>query len=114
MVREKDLLKTPARSGRKKTCKSAERERRAESEDNREKVLHVSNIAEELSNPARDLRRFDPSRRSQELFAALDYDKNGFITEAEFIKGCSSDEVFVKLLTDFSGDFIWGYVETYQ
>ena len=108
VVKEKEFLpKTPARTGKKKMSKPAEKTK-VEDENVKEKVL---NIAEELSNPARDFRRFDPSRRAQELFAALDYDKNGFITEYEFIKGCTSDEVFVKLLTEFSGDFIWGYVD---
>ena len=108
VVKEKEFLpKTPARGGKKKICKPSEKAK-VENEDVKEKVL---NIAEELSNPARDFRRFDPGRRAQELFAALDYDKNGFITENEFIKGCTSDEVFVKLLTEFSGDFIWGYVD---
>ena len=103
--------RTPARLGaKKKISKSADLEK-GESGDHKENILHASTIAQELSNPARDLRKFDPNKRAHELFAALDSDNNGFITENEFIKGCTSDETFVKLLTEFSGDFIWGYAD---
>ena len=110
VVKEKNVFKTPARSVKKKISKSTEKEK-VESGDIKEKVLNVSSIAEELSNPSRDYRKFDPNKRAHELFAALDFDNNGYISENEFIKGCTSDETFVKLLTEFSGDFIWGYVD---
>ena len=69
----------------------------------------MSMIADELSDPARDCRKFDPSKRARELFNALDDDGNGFLTEDEFVTGCMSDEAFVKVLDDYSADFIWGY-----
>ena len=84
-------------------------------------------IADELSDPARDCKKFDQNKRARELFNALDDDGNGFLTEDEFITGCMSDEAFVKVcyyycwycyyclyffakvLDEFSSDFIWGY-----
>ena len=54
-------------------------------------------IADELSDPARDCKKFDQSKRARELFNALDDDGNGFLTEDEFITGCMSDEAFVKV-----------------
>ena len=80
-----------------------------ESDENKEKVSIMSMIADELSDPARDCRKFDPSKRARELFNALDDDGNGFLTEDEFVSGCMSDEAFVKVLDDYSADFIWGY-----
>ena len=79
------------------------------SDENKEKVSIMSMIADELSDPARDCRKFDPSKRARELFNALDDDGNGFLTEDEFVSGCMSDEAFVKVLDDYSADFIWGY-----
>ena len=46
-------------------------------------------------------------KRARELFAALDEDGSGSLTEDEFISGCMTDEAFVQLLQDFNGDFIW-------
>ena len=80
-----------------------------ESDVNKEKVSIMSMIADELSDPARDCKKFDPSKRARELFNALDDDGNGFLTEDEFVSGCMSDEAFVKVLDDYSADFIWGY-----
>ena len=56
-------------------------------------------------------RKFDPSKRARELFNALDDDGNGFLTEDEFVSGCMSDTAFVKVLDDFSADFIFGYTQ---
>ena len=72
-------------------------------------VQILSMIADELSDPARDCKKFDQSKRARELFNALDDDGNGVLTEDEFITGCMSDEAFVKVLDEFSSDFIWGY-----
>lgn len=72
-------------------------------------VQILSMIADELSDPARDCKKFDQSKRARELFNALDDDGNGVLTEDEFITGCMSDEAFVKVLDEFSADFIWGY-----
>ena len=82
----------------------------AKTEDS-DKVQIFSLIADELSDPARDCRKFDPSKRARELFNALDDDGNGFLTEDEFVTGCMSDEAFVKVLNDYSADFIWGYTQ---
>lgn len=76
-----------------------------------EKVQIFAMIADELSDPARDCRKFDPSKRARELFNALDDDGNGFLTEDEFVSGCMSDEAFVKVLDEFSADFIFGYAQ---
>ena len=75
----------------------------------KQKVQVMSMIADELSDPSRDCKKFDPSKRARELFNALDDDGNGSLTEDEFVTGCMSDEAFVKVLDEFSGDFIWGY-----
>jgi len=77
--------------------------------ENPEKLSIMSMIADELSDPARDCKKFDPSKRARELFNALDDDGNGFLTEDEFVTGCMSDEAFVRVLDDFSADFIFGY-----
>ena len=77
--------------------------------DSNDKVQIFSLIADELSDPARDCRKFDPSKRARELFNALDDDGNGFLTEDEFVTGCMSDEAFCKVLDEFSSDFIFGY-----
>ena len=95
---------------KRNTTKAKEKEVKLdETEKESRKNPKTSGLCDELSTPSRDLKKFDANVRARELFAALDYDKNGLITETEFIKGCTSDEVFVKLLDDFSGDFIWGY-----
>ena len=108
VVKDKDMPKSETKLIKKKNPKEKEKE---ESEDLKEKISNISTIAEELSNPSRDCRKFDPNKRALEIFAALDSDSNGFISETEFIKGCTSDEIFVKLLMEFSGDFIWGYAD---
>ena len=67
-----------------------------------------------LKNPLHAIylfRKFDPSKRARELFNALDDDGNGFLTEDEFVSGCMSDTAFVKVLDDFSADFIFGYTQ---
>ena len=56
----------------------------------------------------RDCTRFDVQARADELFDALDEDGSGGIDEEEFIAGCMMDELFVKLLEEFTGDDIWG------
>merc|ERR1712037_509964 len=81
-----------------------------ETKETREKVQVMSLIAEELNADSRDCKKFDPGKRARELFSALDVDGDGTLTENEFVDGCMSDEAFVKVLSDFSGDFIWGYV----
>ena len=48
---------------------------------------------------------------TQELFVALDEDNSGGISEAEYVNGCKTDDAFVKILTDLSPEFIWGYTD---
>ena len=110
VVKERDMPKSQAKLTKKKNVNPKEKEKE-ESEEIKAKISNISTIAEELSNPSRDCRKFDPNKRALEIFAALDSDSNGFISETEFIKGCTSDEIFVKLLMEFSGDFIWGYAD---
>lgn len=71
------------------------------------KILQL--VVEELNDPDRDCTKFDPAQRAKELFEMLDDDGNGFVTEEEFITGIMTDDTFVKVLDEFSGDFIWGY-----
>ena len=104
---KKKAVKPKPKPKIEKTEKVVEEE---QSPEEKEKVEIMSMIADELSDPARDCRKFDPSKRAKELFNALDDDGNGSLTEDEFVSGCMSDEAFVKVLTDFSGDFIWGYI----
>ena len=46
----------------------------------------MNKVALELSDPVRDYRKFDYKKRAHELFAALDEDKSGYITEDEYIR----------------------------
>ena len=79
------------------------------SEETKQKVSMVKEMASDLADPSRDCKKFNHKKRAQELFIALDDDGNGGITEKEFISGCKTDEAFVKLLTELSPEFIWGY-----
>ena len=72
-------------------------------------VVMAVDMVRELSDPVRDYKKFDYKKRAHELFNALDEDGSGGITESEYVKGCKSDQYFVKLLTELSQDFIWGY-----
>ena len=47
-------------------------------------------------------------KRAKELFHALDANGDGVVTEDEFVDGCMSDEAFVKVMDEFSGEFLWG------
>ena len=46
--------------------------------------------------------------RARELFDALDANGDGVVTEDEFVEGCMSDEAFVKVLEEFTGEMLWG------
>ena len=85
---------------------SAPAEDEDESED--EKFRIVKAIVDEASQPARDCKKFDPVKRAKEIFSALDANGDGVVTETEFISGCLSDEVFVKVMDDLCLDFLWG------
>ena len=80
-----------------------------ETEESLERTKIVEKVAIDLANPNRDCRKFNHKQRAHELFKALDEDENGNISESEFIRGCMSDQAFVKLLMDCSKEFIWGY-----
>ena len=106
-------------------------------EENRQKVESCRAMAGQLADPTRDYRKFDSRRRAQvssdshddddyddnddddddddddtqELFVALDEDNSGGISEAEYVNGCKTDDAFVKILTDLSPEFIWGYTD---
>ena len=77
-----------------------------ESED--EKYSLVKAIVDEASHPSRDCKKFDPVKRAKEIFNALDANNDGVVTETEFINGCLSDEIFVKVMDDLCLDFLWG------
>ena len=62
----------------------------------------------ESKDPDRDCTNFDPIERARDLFAALDVDGDGVVTETEFITGCLKDEAFILMLENFSSDNIWG------
>ena len=72
-------------------------------------VVTATEMVTELTDPIRDYKKFDYKRRAMELFLALDEDGSGGVSETEYLKGCKSDRHFVKLLTELSPDFIWGY-----
>ena len=80
----------------------------AEDESEDEKFRIVKAIVDEASQPARDCKKFDPVKRAKEIFSALDANGDGVVTETEFISGCLSDEVFVKVMDDLCLDFLWG------
>ena len=77
-----------------------------ESEDEKFKIVKA--IVDEASQPARDCKKFDPVKRAKEIFIALDANQDGAVTETEFINGCLSDEVFVKVMDDLCLDSLWG------
>lgn len=51
---------------------------------------------------------FDPVKRALEIFYDLDVNKDGVVTEEEFVEGCLTDPNFLFMLENFSCDFIWG------
>ena len=117
-------LRRRSKSGKRRADRKKGRD--ANTEETRAKVDAVSGIASLLTDPSRDFRKFDYKRRAQEvdtvtnkhltivqsqLFTALDEDSSGGISEMEWTSGCKSDEAFVKILTDLSPEFIWGYTD---
>ena len=79
-----------------------------ENESDDEKFRIVKAIVDEASQPSRDCKKFDPVKRAKEIFNALDANGDGVVTETEFISGCLSDEMFVKVMDDLCLDFLWG------
>lgn len=51
---------------------------------------------------------FDPRESARDLFFSLDVDRDGQLTEEEFVEGCMSDPGFLMMLETFSCDFLWG------
>ncbi|CAF1472386.1 unnamed protein product [Adineta ricciae] len=45
-----------------------------------------------------------PESRTAQIFAVMDEDKNGVITEEEFIRGCMADRVLYQMLTADTSD----------
>ena len=95
-------------STKKKKIKSHSASIEEEEESDDEKLRIVKAIAEEASQPHRDCKKFDPVKRAKEIFNALDANSDGTVTETEFINGCLSDEVFVKVMDELCMDFLWG------
>ena len=90
-------------------------------------MVTLKKVAAEVQQPGRDCKKFDPVKRSRfflfffhdlvkrsrwlsirmevgftftfyrEIFHALDANNDGCITEDEFVKGCLSDETFIKV-----------------
>jgi Ca2+-binding EF-hand superfamily protein len=51
---------------------------------------------------------FDPKQSAREIFKSLDVNRDGHLTEDEFVEGCLSDPLFLMMLETFSCDFMWG------
>ncbi|CAF0946870.1 unnamed protein product, partial [Adineta ricciae] len=45
-----------------------------------------------------------PESRTAQIFAIMDEDNNGVITEGEFIRGCMADRVLYQMLTADTSD----------
>ena len=74
------------------------------------KVQVIQEVMDELSDRQKEIRSQNVKQRARQLFDALDEDGNGLLTEEEFVNGCLSDKIFIKVLEEFSGEFIWGHV----
>ena len=99
----------PVKTKRKKKKPKAVATVGSEEDDSEdEKYKLVKAIVDEASQPSRDCKKFDPVKRAKEIFNALDANNDGVVTETEFINGCLSDEVFVKVMDDLCLDFLWG------
>merc|ERR1719305_605667 len=79
-----------------------------EDDSDDERVVTLRKVAAEVQQPGRDCKKFDPVKRSRDIFHALDANNDGCITEDEFVKGCLSDETFIKVMDDLCLDFLWG------
>ncbi|XP_023320309.1 S-modulin [Eurytemora carolleeae] len=101
---KKNLQKSTKKLKKKQFKKPQEYEKESDDED-RVEILKI--VAQQLKDPQRDCKKFDPSKRAKEIFSALDLNGDGSVTEDEFISGCMSDEAFVKVIDEFSMDFIW-------
>ena len=97
--------KTPRR---RKIHKPVAASNEDDNESDDEKFKIVKAIVDEASQPSRDCKKFDPVKRAKEIFHALDANGDGAVTETEFVNGCLSDEVFVKVMDDLCLDFLWG------
>ena len=104
-----EAIKTKPRVQRKKKkLKQAPAPIEDENESDDEKYRMVKAIVDEACQPIRDCKKFDPVKRAKEIFNALDANGDGAVSEQEFISGCLSDDVFVKVMDDLCLDFLWG------
>ena len=78
-----------------------------ESESDKERVKMMKIVADELCQPQRDCKKFDPVKRAKEIFNALDANGDGCVTEDEFVSGCKSDASFMKVMDELCLDFLW-------
>lgn len=51
---------------------------------------------------------FDPRENARATFRFLDVDRDGQLSEDEFVEGCLSDPMFMVMLETFKCDFLWG------
>ena len=78
-----------------------------ETETDKERVKMLKSVADDLCQPQRDCKKFDPVKRAKEIFNALDANGDGSVTEEEFVAGCKSDASFMKVMDELSVDFLW-------
>ncbi len=51
---------------------------------------------------------FDPRESARTTFRFLDVNRDGMLSEDEFVEGCLSDPMFMVMLETFNCDFLWG------
>ena len=78
-----------------------------EQESDKERAKLLKSVVDDLCQPQRDCKKFDPVKRAKEIFNALDANGDGCVTEEEFISGCKSDAAFMKVIDELSVDFLW-------
>ena len=78
-----------------------------DSEHDKARVKMLKSVADDLCQPQRDCKKFDPVKRAKEIFNALDANGDGSVTEEEFVSGCKSDASFMKVMDELSVDFLW-------
>jgi len=101
------LTNPPKKKKRRKPVKVIASTVENEDESDEDKVYVLKSIADDLCQPQRDCKKFDPVKRAKEIFTALDLNGDGAITEDEFVGGCKSDGSFLKVMDDLCLDFLW-------
>lgn len=51
---------------------------------------------------------FDPRENARATFRFLDINRDGMLSEDEFVDGCLADPMFLVMLETFNCDFLWG------